>query len=331
MKQLLVRTSLDFVTGGWTEGKGSHLWSIWLSSVVRRKETNLQSVSNTVENIFWLEIVSINAKRMLSSINQHYLFPLKQSELKLYLKAVHFLQPGYLHNKKLLIESKAVKLKCQQGLLRPTEISISWQCQKFPYLQMLPAAKKKNMEHTWETSRTPWVCETIGKLSLRGGTATYRTLTAQGNTQLKLGLLGPLSSTIPGVWRKRKSAPSSSWEGSLGLSLACVGGKAPVPLGQTALEQQPRVCSEAGDQCSPSDQQHSRNTALCFCCEDSSRGSPKTCPETTTEKTQSSRNCWAGLIRLILPKGCGAHSHNTTAGSWERICIPSVSVSWFSF
>lgn len=91
MKQLLVRTSLDFVTGRWTEGKGSHLWSIWLISVVRRKETNLQSVSNTVENIFWLEIVSINAKRMLSSINQHYLFPPKAVWIETLSKSSTFL------------------------------------------------------------------------------------------------------------------------------------------------------------------------------------------------------------------------------------------------
>lgn len=82
---------------------------------------------------------------------------------------------------------------CQQGLLCPTEISISWQCQKFPYLQMLPAAKKKNKKHTWETSRTQRVCETIEKLSLRGGIPSIKDSHRTGEDAAGTGVTGTRS------------------------------------------------------------------------------------------------------------------------------------------
>jgi len=52
MKQLLPRSSQDFVTAGQAEGEGSHFISTWLCSIAREREMNLQSVSDAVEKHF---------------------------------------------------------------------------------------------------------------------------------------------------------------------------------------------------------------------------------------------------------------------------------------
>lgn len=55
---------------------------------------------------------------------------------------------------------------------------------------MLPAAKKKNKEHTWETSRTQWVCETIGKLPLREGIPGIKDPHRTGEHTAETGITG---------------------------------------------------------------------------------------------------------------------------------------------
>lgn len=165
---------------------------------------------------------------------------------------------------------------------------------------MLPAAKKRNKKRTWETSRTQWVCETIGKLSLRGGIPSRKDSHRTGEHTAGTGVTGSRS------LRKEEIVSSSSWE----LSPGPWGRKSCRAPGTEEPEQQAGLSAQSTQPCLLLGEQLLRQL--------------QNLPQTTTENTQSTRKGWAGLIRLILPKGCGAHSHNTPAGSWERICIPSL-------
>lgn len=188
---------------------------------------------------------------------------------------------------------------------------------------MLPAAKKKNKEHTWETSRTQWVCETIGKLPLREGIPGIKDPHRTGEHTAETGITGTTKQHHSRSLKKEEKCSQQQLRGfSWAVTCPCRRKSSCAPWTDGTWAAAAGLLWGQGSVLALRPAAQQEHSPLLLLGGQLPR-QLKNLPRNYNRKTPSSRNCWPGLIGPILPKGCRAHSHNTPAGSWERICIPS--------